>query len=252
MGQGQAMSVTVNSLLNGRVRLKQPRAGYRAGMDAVLLAAACEAKAGARVLDAGCGAGAVMLAAAILNPDLRFVGLERDADLAALAETNITLNGLEAQVAVARGEVGARFAEVGLAPFEAALANPPFFDDNTALRGPAPAKRAAWITPEGLAVWAAFLVAAVREGGPVTLIHRAERVGDILAAFAPKCGSVKIRPIAPFADAPAKRVLVRAVKAGKAPLQILPSLILHVRGGEAKHTSAAEAILKGEARLAWG
>jgi tRNA1(Val) A37 N6-methylase TrmN6 len=250
MGQGQAMSVTVNSLLNGQVRLKQPAAGYRAGMDAVLLAAACQARAGARVLDAGCGVGAVMLAAARLNPALNFVGLERDADMAALAQENILLNGLAGRVALVRGEVGSRFADLGLTLFDAALANPPFFDDDTVLRGPAAAKRDAWITAEGLAGWTAFLISSVREGGMITLIHRADRLGDILAALTPKCGSFQIRPIAPFVDAPAKRVLVRAVKTGKAPLQLLAPLILHEREG-AKHTPRAEAILRGEAGLAW-
>lgn len=244
------MSVTVNSLLNGQVRLKQPAAGYRAGMDAVLLAAACQARAGARVLDAGCGVGAVMLAAARLNPALNFVGLERDADMAALAQENILLNGLAGRVALVRGEVGSRFADLGLTLFDAALANPPFFDDDTVLRGPAPAKRDAWITAEGLAGWTAFLISSVREGGMITLIHRADRLGDILAALTPKCGSFQIRPIAPFVDAPAKRVLVRAVKTGKAPLQLLAPLILHEREG-AKHTPRAEAILRGEAGLAW-
>ncbi|MDQ2860908.1 MAG: methyltransferase, partial [Pseudomonadota bacterium] len=137
-----------------------------------------------------------------------------------------------------------------LAPFDAALANPPFFDDPAALRGPAPAKRGAWIADDGLAAWVAFLMASVREGGAITLIHRADRLADILALLAPRAGSFQVRPVHPFADAPAKRVLVRAVKTGKAPLRLLPPVVLHPRGG-AKHTAEAEATLRGEADLAW-
>jgi len=142
------------------------------------------------------------------------------------------------------------FSKLGLAPFDAALANPPFFDDPNALRSPHPAKRAAWIAAEGLGVWCGFLVKAVREKGTITLIHRADRLADIMAELSPKAGSFAVRPIHPFADAPAKRVLVRAVKTGKAPLRILPPLILHARAG-AKHTPEAEAILRGEAALGW-
>jgi tRNA1(Val) A37 N6-methylase TrmN6 len=251
MVQGQAMSVTENALLNGHLRLRQASEGYRVGMDAVLLAAACQARAGARVLDAGCGVGAVMLAAAVLNPDLSFMGLERDPDAVALARENITLNGLGARADVMEGAVGAALAALGLEPFDAVLANPPFFDDQGALRGPAPAKLAAWMNPEGLEVWTRFLITAVREGGTITLIHRADRLADILTALAPKAGAFQIRPIAPFADAPAKRVIVRAVRTGKAPLRLLPPLILHEREGEAKHTPAAEALLRGAARLEW-
>jgi tRNA1(Val) A37 N6-methylase TrmN6 len=134
--------------------------------------------------------------------------------------------------------------------FDAAMANPPFFDDPTALRAPDPAKSAAWMAEGGLSAWTGFLAKAVREGGTITLIHRADRLADLLALLAPKAGSFQIRGIHPFADAPAKRVLVRAVKTGKAPLKLLPPLVLHPRG-DGKHTAEAEAILRGEAALSW-
>ena len=135
-------------------------------------------------------------------------------------------------------------------PFDAVLANPPYFDDPNALRGPDPAKRGAWIADGGLGVWLTFLVRAVRDGGSITLIHRADRLADILGLLAPKAGSLQIRPVQPFADSPAKRVIVRAVKTGKAPLRLLPALVLHGRDG-ARHTAEAEAILRGEAALSW-
>ena len=103
---------------------------------------------------------------------------------------------------------------------------------------------------EGLGAWIGFLLKSVREGGSITIIHRADRLGDILSLLAPKSGSVRIRPIAPFADAPAKRVLVRAIKSGKAPMRLLPALVMHDREG-GKHTPEAEAILRGEAALSW-
>ena len=102
---------------------------------------------------------------------------------------------------------------------------------------------------EGLGAWIGFLLKSVREGGSVTVIHRADRLGDILGLLAPKAGSVRIRPIAPFSDAPAKRVLVRAIKTGKAPMVLLAPLVLHERGGG--HTVQTEAILRGEAALGW-
>ena len=149
------------------------------------------------------------------------------------------------------GDVGEPFSRLGLSPFDAALANPPFFDDPAALRGPGPDKRGAWIADDGLAAWITFLLGAVREGGAITVIHRADRLADLLALLAPKAGSFQVRPVHPFAEAPAKRVLIRAVKTGKAPLRLLPPLVLHPRDG-AKHTDEAEAILRGEAALGWG
>jgi tRNA1(Val) A37 N6-methylase TrmN6 len=84
------------------------------------------------------------------------------------------------------------------------------------------------------------------------MIHRADRLADLLALLADKAGSFRIRPVHPFADAPAKRVLLQARRGGKAPLVLLPALVLHERGAQAKHTDEAEAILRGDAVLGWG
>ena len=241
---------TEDRVLDGRVTLRQPVRGYRAGLDAALLAAACDAGPGDRVIEAGCGAGAALLAAAARRPQARFVGIERDPKALALARQNIAANHMEDRVEALAGDVGKRFSGLGLPAFDAAFANPPYFDDPGALRGPAEERREAWMADDGLEAWIVFLSKAVREGGTITLIHRADRMADILALLAPKAGSFQVRPVLPFVDQPAKRVLVRAVKTGKAPLLILPPLILHDREG-GKHTPQAEAILRGEAALDW-
>jgi tRNA1(Val) A37 N6-methylase TrmN6 len=250
MAAAQMDEMTDDTVLDGRVKLRQPARGYRAGVDAALLAAACDARAGERVIEAGCGAGGALLAAAMRREGASFTGVERDPKAAALARENAAANGLSDRVAVIEGDIVHRFSGLGLEPFDAALANPPFFDDPTALRGPAEARRAAWMADDGLSAWTGFLNKAVREGGTLTVIHRADRLGDLLALLGDKAGSFQVRPVHPFADEPAKRVLVRAVKTGKAPLKLLPALVLHDRDG-GKHTAEAEAILRGRAGLAW-
>ena len=240
----------LNGFLGGTLTLAQPKKGYRAGMDAALLAAACDAGPQQRVIEAGCGPGAALLSAAARRPDSLFTGIERDPQALALCRDNIAANGLEGRVQALAGEVKHRLTALGLEPFDAALANPPFFDDPSAIRGPAPERQGAWIADGGLEVWTRFLLKAVREGGTITLIHRADRLADILSLLGAGAGSFRIRPIQPFADEPAKRVLVRAIKTGKAPLVLLPALVLHDREG-GKHTAEADAILRGEAALGW-
>ncbi|CAN7467787.1 methyltransferase [Phenylobacterium sp. LjRoot164] len=219
-------------------------------MDAALLAAACDAGDGARVLEAGCGPGGALLAAAARRPGASFVGMERDPTAVALARQNVQANSMQDRVEVLEGDVALPFKQLGKPPFDAVMANPPFFDDPATLRAPAPEKTGAWMADGGLAAWTGFLLKAVREGGSITLIHRADRLADILALLAPKAGSFQIRPVHPRAEAPAKRVLVRAIKTGKAPLVLLPPQVLHPAHG-AKHTAEAEAILRGQAALAW-
>jgi tRNA1(Val) A37 N6-methylase TrmN6 len=244
-------AVSSDRILGGRLVLFQPKQGYRAGLDAALLAAACDAGPGARVLEPGCGAGGALLAAAARRRDSSFTGLERDPQALDLARRNLDANGLGERIELISGDVAAGFAALGAPPFDAALCNPPFFDDPSRLRRPDPSRSGAHMDDEGLQVWIGFLLKAVREGGTIMLIHRADRLGDILALLAPKAGSIRIRPVQPFAEAPAKRVLVRATKTGKAPLELLAPLVLHDRSG-AKHTPEAEAILRGEAGLPWG
>ena len=242
--------VTEDAVLNGRVRLRQPQAGYRAGMDAALLAAACDADPGQRVIEAGCGVGGALLAAATRRPDARFVGLERDPTAAGLARSNVALNGLLDRVEIVDGDVERGFRALDLPVFDAVISNPPFFDDPAALRAPAPEKSGAWMADGGLAAWTSFCLKAVREGGTITLIHRADRLAAILALLTRKAGSIQVRPIHPYTDEPAKRVVVRAIKTGKAPLQLLPPLVLHDRTG-AKHTPETQSLLMGEVVLAW-
>eukprot|EP01030_Chromulinospumella_sphaerica_P027439 gene27439-27702_t len=155
--------------------------------------------------------------------------------MAGLARANAAANGFADRVEIVAGEVEAGFKALGMAPFDHVFSNPPFFDDPGALRAPDPTKAGAWMADGGLGAWTAFLLKAVREGGTITLIHRADRLADILSALAPKAGSFRIRGVQPFADEPAKRVIVRATKTGKAPLVLLPALVLHPRD-DRKHT----------------
>ena len=248
-GEGQA-GIAENTVLGGRVRLRQAIGGYRAGMDAALLAAAVEAKPGARVIEAGCGVGGVLTQVAARCPAVVLTGLERDPQAAELARQNRDINGFEDRIDIVTGDVAAGFRGLGLPTFDWAVANPPYFDDPGALRAPAPAKRGAWMAEDGLVAWTDFLTTAVRDGGRIVMIHRADRLADILALLGARCGSFVVRPIHSFADEPAKRVLVQALRSGRAPLRLLPALVLHDRSGS-KHTPQAEAILRGEAALGW-
>ncbi|KAK0330973.1 hypothetical protein LTR94_030729, partial [Friedmanniomyces endolithicus] len=174
----------------------------------------------------------------------------RDAAAAALARQNAELNNAEARTAIVDGDVARGFRALDLPPFDWAVSNPPFFDDPGALRAPAEGKRGAWMADDGLQAWAAFLLKAVREGGRIVVIHRADRLADLLSLLGDKAGGFAVRPVHPFADQPAKRVLLHAVKTGRAPLRLLPPLILHDRSG-AQHTPEADAILRGDSALDW-
>ncbi|MGZ3305784.1 MAG: tRNA1(Val) (adenine(37)-N6)-methyltransferase [Asticcacaulis sp.] len=245
---------TFSHLLGGAVKLRQPAKGYRAGMDAALLAAACAGIVRERsrlltALEPGCGAGAAMLSLKRRCPDLAITGVEREADYAQLARGNVRLNGF-ANLTVIEGDIATGFRPFGLDRADLVLCNPPYFDDANQLRAPHEAKRPAWIADDGLQAWLDFATAAVKDGGDIVFIHRAERLGDLLSGLAAKCGSFMVRPVLPFAGRDAKRVIIRAQRLGKAPLRLLAPLVLH-DDSERKHTDAVEAILRGQDALGW-
>lgn len=247
------------TLLNGAVKLLQPQNGYRIGMDGALLAAACagyvlEKDKPTAALELGCGVGGALLFLAHRCPQLYLTGLERESDYVQLARHNIELNKADqdakARHQIIQGDIGAGFKALGLDRFDLVFSNPPFFDDPTLLRAPHELKRPAWIADDGLKAWLDFATSSVKDGGEIIFIHRADRLGDIISGLSMRCGSFIIRPIHPFVDKCAKRVIVRAKRLGKAPLRLLPPLILHDQG-ERKHTPKVEAILRGEACLGW-
>lgn len=238
---------TEDALLAGQVRLRQPARGYRVNLDTVLLAAALEIGAGARAMEAGCGVGGALLAAAWRCAEADFVGVEREPDYAALARENATLNGFEARVSIVEGDALDRGLEIGV--FDAVFFNPPF-DLEGEGRAPDAARRAAHIADAPLERWIAALADRLKGGGVLSLIQRASRLDEILAAFEGRLGGVEILPLYPRAGEPAKRVLARARKGSRAPLKLLGGHVLHDESG-AKHRPEIEAVLRGESGLAW-
>lgn len=243
-GRGRrVIETTEDRVFGGRVRLRQPANGYRVNVDTVLLAAAVTP--GARLLEAGCGVGGALLCAAARFPEAQFVGVERDPEMAALARENVAANGARAEIV--SGDI--RDAGVLSGVFDGAFLNPPY-DDPGRISPLAPARRGAHAADAPLADWIGAIADHLSGGAALTLIHRAEAVPEILAALAGRVGSPSVIAIRPRAEAPAKRVLVRAVKGGRAPLAILPDLVLHDESG-GKYAPRAEAVLRGEAPIQW-
>lgn len=234
-------AVTEDRLLDGKVRLLQPEAGYRAAIDPVLLAAAVAAAAGERVLDAGSGAGAASLCLAWRCPDISIKGIEFDPQAVALARRNIALNELTGRVEAILGSIAAPPPALAGGGFDQAMANPPYQADGT--RPADPGRAAAHIEGDlGLAEWVLACLALLRPKGTLTLIHRADRLDALLTALHGKAGEVAILPLWPMDGRPAKRVLVRARKGVRGPASLLPGLVLHRADG--RYTPAAEAILR--------
>jgi tRNA1(Val) A37 N6-methylase TrmN6 len=243
-GELDAGAISRGHLLDGRLRYAQPRGGFRTGIEPVLLAAAVPAEAGERVLEGGSGAGAALLCLAARVPGLQGVGVERDPALAALADGNAVANDFGGLRFIAADLLAAPPAP----PFDHAMANPPYHPPAGTASPDARREAAKRAAPGLLAAWAQALGAKLRHRGTLTFILPAATLPEVLTAFAAAgCPAVTVQPLWPKQDRPARLILVRGVKGGRTPLQLLPGLVLHRPDG--RFTAAAEAVLRGGAAL---
>jgi len=245
------LETTEDPVLGGRLVLRQPRRGHRVGHDAILLAAATPAKAGEHAIDIGSGVGAAGLALAARVPGLAVTLVEIDPALAALAEENVRRNGFADRVHALADDVMASTRALAAAGLPGAadrvLMNPPFNDPATSNASPDAARRLAHLSAAGIGPWLRSAGRLLRARGTLTLIWRADGLADLLAALARGFGAVTVQPVHPRPGEAAIRVLVRATKGSRAPLALLPGLLLADADG--RPTDEAEAVLRHGAAL---
>ncbi|HEY8189689.1 MAG TPA: methyltransferase [Micavibrio sp.] len=232
-------------VLNKKVHLLQPEGGFRTSLDSVMLAASCPAKAGDRVLDLGCGVCGASFCL-LYRVDKIFVsGLDIQPEYIDLACKNATLNNNTDRCEFSVGDVrtfqisdmNQRFAHV--------VCNPPFLEAGSYTPSPDEARAAALGHLDrniDLSVWIDCSFHALRSGGSLAMIHRADHVDKIVQGLGKRFGQIEIFPLWPHVGEPAKRVIVRAVKDRRSPARIHAGLILHNPNGE--YTPQAEAVLR--------
>jgi tRNA1(Val) A37 N6-methylase TrmN6 len=221
----------------------------------VLLAAACIAQSGQHVLDAGAGVGVVGLCVARRLAHVGVTLVERAAEHVDLAIRNVTANELSDRVSVVHASLTMPLQRTPLAgrvgTLDHVVSNPPFHDTASGTRSAIELKDAAHAMQDGdLDRWVRFMAAMAAPTGMVTLIHRAERLGEILAAFDGRFGGTLVWPVHPRPGTSASRILVQARKGSRAPLRLLSPLVLHDTSGNA-FTPGVEAALRGGEALVW-
>lgn len=230
---------TDDAVLGGRLRLLQPKRGHRFGHDAVLLAAAVDARSGEHVAEFGAGVGLAGLALAWRVSGLRVTLCEIDEDLCALARENAERNNLSDRVDIVRADV----TEIALGAVDHVMMNPPYNDARRHRGSPDARRAAAYVAGEGLlADWCAAAARVLGAGGGLTLIWRADDLDTVHAALAPDFGAVGIRPVRTRADGGATLVLVDARKGAERAVTTRPALRL--AGPDGRPSVEAERILR--------
>jgi tRNA1(Val) A37 N6-methylase TrmN6 len=242
---------TTDKLLGGRVEMRQPGSGFRVSVDAVLLAASVSLDHGQRALDVGCGAGGATLCLASRLPHAEVLGIDRDAGMTECLRGNVSANKIEDRVAVETMDVADGLPDDLRGAFDHVFSNPPYMPRHRAdERTVTDAVGAATIESLPFADWLSFMAACCLPKGRLTIVPRADRLEELLAAFAACAGEIRVAPIWPRADAPAKRVIITARVGVHTPTALCPGLVLHAPDGT--YTPAARKIIEDGDGLSFG
>lgn len=229
--------------LGGRVSVLQPVKGYRAGTDAVMLAAAVNAKSGQSVLELGAGAGVASACLKWRVPECVMTAVERDPFYADLARQNLDANLVQADLASLPKEVSDQ-------SFDFVMFNPPFFRHEG--KGEHELKKTAHVEETPLETWVEVARKRLRPKGHLIAIHRAERLAELVTHLH-GMGDVTILPIAARAGHEAKRFIISARKGGAGPSRILPSFVMHKGDAHLSdaddYSDAAQAVLRDGAAI---
>ncbi len=241
-----AVAVTSDDqFLGGRLEILQPQKGYRAGIDAVFLAAAVSAKSGDAVLEAGSGVGVAALCLASRLAGTIVTGLEVEPEMVALARQNARRNDLGDRVSFVEADILSGIAAAGLQTggFDHVMANPPYFDTNAArVSDNALKARAHAFGPEDMDHWFRFMTAALKPQGTMTIIHRAEMLDRLLVCTKGRIGDCRVYPLFPRAGEAASRIILRGTKGSRAALKLMQGMVLHGEGHG--FSASAENILR--------
>ncbi len=249
------MATSQDAFLGGAVTVRQPHQGYRAGLDAVLLAASISAPQSddrRRLLDVGAGVGTVGLCAAVRLTDLDVTLVEQNPRLCALAAMNISENDMDTRVRVVEQDIVRPHpsAQQQLIDnhYDVVVSNPPFYEVANHRQSPHALKAASHaMPPAGIDSWLRYMARMARAGGTAIMIHRADYLPAMLAAFAPRFGALTVAPLYPRAGEPASRVILRGIKGSRAPLTVAPGRCLHGPGN--RFEPSIDKVLKTPAAL---
>lgn len=214
---------TQDLFLGGRLRLSQPRDGYRAAADPVLLAAACPARPGQSVLELGCGVGVASFCLGARVAGLHQSGLELQPAYADLARHNSAVSGIPFDVHV--GDL-TRMPEGLRGSFDHVIANPPYFTNQGGTAARDAGRETAQREDTPLSDWVLAARKRLHPGGYLTMINASDRLPDILAAMQ-GFGAISVLPLQPRPNRMANRVIVQARKGAKGAFRLLSPLVMH-------------------------
>ena len=239
-------------ILGGRLLLCQPKEGFRAGIEPIILAAAVPSSASGQVLELGCGVGTAALCYASRVVDSSVIAVEKQSELARLASDNVAKNHFTGRIRIINEDIILLHKTLTPCSFYHVMANPPFVEEERADPKMHPMRWGSHVEGSAkLADWVSVARKLLKPKGTFNVIYDAGRIDDLIALLKVGFGGITIFPLWPSVQEKgqdAKRVLVQARKGVKSPARIARGLVLHDINGS--FTVAAANILERGSALA--
>ena len=216
------------ALCPGGLRFVYDDGLFRPGTDTFLLSSLPRLKKGMKVCDLGCGTGLLSLLLLQRRRELFVTGVELQEKAALLARRAAEENSLGDHLSICRGDLRQAKDLFPTGSFDLVVCNPPYYGPCSGKTSASDALRSArsevTCTLEDVCRAAAYLL---RWGGEFCLVHKPERLTDVLCAMRSHHMEPKrLRFVCPTASAAPSLILVEGKRGGKSGLTLLPPLIL--------------------------
>lgn len=228
---------TEDKILNGKIRILQPRDGYRVALDPIIFASYIKTKFGNKILDVGCGVGTVSLILKYKNPLVKVTAIDINEKMCSFCKENAKRNSIDISVINESIESTESLGK----DFDVVVTNPPFFEKKSSRLSEK--KLLANFETIPLYDWITFCLKRLKNGGKFAIIHLASRLDDILYAIKDKIGAIEIFPIHSKTDSDANRIVITGIKGRNSQIKMHSGLIVHNENG--KYTEKVAKILCG-------
>ncbi len=231
------MEITEDSILNGAIRLCQPKCGYRVAIDPIILASLVEIRKNQTILDVGCGVGTISLILKHFDKSQLITSIDIDSIMTDLCRKNSGINDLPLNIInheidsdILKGE-----------SFDCVVTNPPFYNPDSFRNSEK--KFTANFETIDIKSWISFCMKRLKNRGNFYIIHIPEKLGAILEALGNLVGKIEIIPIYSHPNQLAKRIIIRCRKGSREPLKISSGIVSHQENNE--YTDFLKSILNG-------
>ena len=219
----------IHYLIEDELEIIQDDKLFKFGTDSVLLADFVELRQGDTVVDLGTGSGVIPLLLAYKNPGIKVTGVEIQTEAAALAKRNVEFNTLEDQIEIINADLCQLDSRLEAGSFEVVVSNPPYLPveagamkENNYI---AAARHELYAKLDDVVAEAARLL---KYGGYFFLVHRAERLTEVLETLANNnCQAKELRLVQARKDKEADIFLLKAKKGANPGLRVKPVLIIY-------------------------